>query len=396
MNSRVCVISAVRTAIGNLAGSLSSLSASELGAVVIREAVSRAGLSADQVDEVIMGMVLEAGAGQHPARQASLKAGLPVETPVFSVNKVCGSSLKAVALAAQAIRAGDARVVVAGGMESMSQAPYLLDPKARSGLRLGHGKIVDSMVHDGLWDATNDCHMGDLADRMATYHGIGRDMQDEYACESHRRAIAAQEAGLLREEIVPVSVRVKKEDVLIDQDERPRADASLEGMAKLKPAFSPSGTVTAANASGISDGAAALVLADEETAGKLGLQPMAYVVSYASAGLNPAEMGLGPASAIPMVLNKAGIDKGQVDLFEINEAFASQILAVLQKLQIDQQRVNVNGGAIAFGHPVGASGARIAVTLLHEMNRRGSQCGVASLCIGGGQGIAVVFAGRGY
>ena len=385
----VVIVSAVRTAVGKFGGGLAGQSAVSLGAIVIREALARAQVDPAQVDEVIMGQVLAAGCGQNPARQASLGAGLPEHVPAMTINKVCGSGLKAVALAAQAIAAGDAEVVVAGGQENMSQAPHVL-PGSRDGWRMGDVQAVDSMIRDGLWDAFNQYHMGMTAENVARRHGITREQQDRFAVASQNKAEAAQKAGRFRDEIVPVRIPQRKGDpVVFEQDEFVRHGATLAGMSGLKPAFAKDGSVTAANASGINDGAAAVLVMSEARAAALGLEPLARIRAYASAGLDPAYMGLGPVPASRRCLERAGWTTGDLDLLEINEAFAAQACAVNQEMGWDPDRINVNGGAIAIGHPIGASGCRILVTLLHELRRRDAHRGLASLCIGGGMGIAL-------
>jgi acetyl-CoA C-acetyltransferase len=390
MDREVVIVSAVRTAIGNFMGTLSSLSATELGSVVIEAALERAGVDKAAVEEVYMGNVLQAGLGQNPARQATIKAGLSETVPATTINKVCGSGLKAVMLAAQAIRAGDADILVAGGMESMSNAPYLL-PGARSGFRMGDQKVIDSMIRDGLWCAFCDIHMGITAENIAERYGLTREEQDEFAARSQQRAEAALKAGKFKDEIVPVKVPQRKGDPLVfDTDEFPRAGTTKETLAKLRPAFKKDGTVTAGNASGINDGAAALVVMSAEKANELGLKPIARVVSYGSAGVDPSVMGLGPIDATRKALAKAGLAVEDMDLVEANEAFAAQALAVGRDLEFNPERLNVNGGAIALGHPIGASGARVLVTLLHELQKREGRYGLATLCIGGGQGVAMV------
>jgi acetyl-CoA C-acetyltransferase len=385
----VVIVSAVRTAVGKFGGGLAGQSAVNLGAIVIREALARAQVDPVRVDEVIMGQVLAAGCGQNPARQASLGAGVPEHVPAMTINKVCGSGLKAVALAAQAIAAGDAEVIVAGGQESMSQAPHVL-PGSRDGWRMGDVQAVDSMIRDGLWDAFNQYHMGMTAENVARRHGITREHQDRFAVASQNKAEAAQKAGRFRDEIVPVRIPQRKGDpVVFEQDEFVRHGATLASMSGLKPAFAKDGSVTAANASGINDGAAAVLVMSEARAAALGLEPLARIRAYASAGLDPAYMGLGPVPASRRCLERAGWTAGDLDLLEINEAFAAQACAVNQEMGWDPDRINVNGGAIAIGHPIGASGCRILVTLLHELRRRGAQRGLASLCIGGGMGIAL-------
>lgn len=385
----VVIVSAVRTAIGSFSGALTPFSATELGSLVITEALKRAGLEGAAVDEVILGNVLQAGLGQNPARQAWLKAGQPVEVPALTINKVCGSGLKAVNMAAQAIMAGDADIIVAGGMESMTNAPYVLD-KARQGYRMGHGKLVDTMIQDGLWCAFNDYHMGITAENVATQYGITREAQDQLAYESQVKAIKAIESGAFKQEILPVTVKGKKGDFIFDTDEHPKAGTTVEKLGTLKPAFKKDGSVTAGNASGINDGAAALVVMSAEKARKLGVKPMARIRSYASAGVDPSIMGVGPVPATQKALAKAGLTVKDLDLIEANEAFAAQFLAVGKQLEFAPEKVNVHGGAIALGHPIGASGARILITLLHAMQLRQASIGLATLCIGGGQGVATI------
>ena len=388
--SKAVVVSGARTAIGSFGGALADVPATELGRVVIESALERAGIDRSDIEEVIMGNVLQAGVGMNPARQSAIAAGIPDSVPSFTVNKVCGSGLKAVALAAQAICAGDADLIVAGGMESMSRAPYLLK-KARWGYRLGGDEIVDSMLSEGLTCAMASCHMGVTAENVAAASAITREAQDEFAAESQLRAHAAIAAGRFDEEIVPVMIAQKRGDPgAFKVDEYPRAGTTAETLARLKSAFQKEGTVTAGNASGINDGAAAVVVASEERARLMELAPMAKVVCYASAGVDPRLMGMGPVPAIERALEKAALESKDIDLFELNEAFAAQSLAVVAKLGIDASRVNVNGGAIALGHPIGASGARVLVTLLYEMRRRDVRRGLAALCIGGGQGIAMI------
>jgi len=385
----VVIVTAVRTAVGKFGGGLAGQSAVNLGAIVIRESLARAQVDPARVDEVIMGQVLAAGCGQNPARQASLGAGLPEHVPAMTINKVCGSGLKAVVLAAQAIAAGDAEVIVAGGQENMSQAPHVL-PGSRDGWRMGDVQAVDSMIRDGLWDAFNQYHMGMTAENVARRHGITREQQDRFAVASQNKAEAAQKAGRFRDEIVPVEIPQRKGDpVVFEQDEFVRHGATLQGLSGLKPAFAKDGSVTAANASGINDGAAVVLVMAEARASALGLEPLARIRAYASAGLDPAYMGLGPVPASRRCLERAGWSAGDLDLLEINEAFAAQACAVNQEMGWDPDRINVNGGAIAIGHPIGASGCRILVTLLHELRRRDAQRGLASLCIGGGMGIAL-------
>ena len=389
--SKAIIVDGCRTAIGSFGGALKDIPATELGSIVIRGALERAGLDPGEVDEVIMGNVLQASLGMNPARQSAIAAGIPDSVPSFTVNKVCGSGLKSVALAAQSIAAGDGDLIVAGGMESMSRAPYLLT-NARWGYRLGNGKVVDSMLNEGLTCAMAGCHMGVTAENIAAKSGITRNQQDEFAAESQRRAAAAISSGRFADEIVPVLIPQKKGEALPFQtDEHPRPDSTAEKLARLNPAFqAEGGTVTAANASGLNDGAAALVIASPERARLMELAPLAQIVSYASAGVDPRYMGLGPIPAVERALEKAGLNAADIDLFELNEAFAAQSLAVIGELGLDPARVNVNGGAIALGHPIGASGARVLVTLLYEMRRRDLRRGLAALCIGGGQGIAMI------
>ena len=386
----VVIVSAVRTAVGSFHGSLSAFPAVELGAIVVKEAVARAGIRADQVDEVILGNVLQAGLGQNPARQAAVKAGIPVETPAYTVNKVCGSGLKSVNLAAQAIMTGDAEVVVAGGMESMTNAPYLLDSKARWGLRMGNSQITDSMIQDGLWCAFYDYHMGITAENVAAAYGISREEQDRLALESQQKALQAIHNGAFTEEIVPIVVKTKEGENIFAADEYPKAGTTLAALNGLKPAFKKDGTVTAGNASGINDGAAALVLMAADKAKAEGLTPLARIRSFASAGVDPNVMGTGPVPATRKALVKAGLAVADLDLVEANEAFAAQFLAVGKELGFAKEKVNIHGGAIAIGHPIGASGARILVTLLHGMKKNNAGIGLATLCIGGGQGIATI------
>ncbi|EMR07460.1 Acetyl-CoA acetyltransferase [Bhargavaea cecembensis DSE10] len=390
MTKEVVIASAVRTAIGTFLGSLKDIPATELGGTAIREALSRAGVAGEQVDEVIMGNVLQAGLGQNPARQASIKAGLPETVPSLTINKVCGSGLKAVHLAAQAIKAGDADIIVAGGMENMSQAPHLLKG-ARDGFKMGDQKLVDSMISDGLWCAFNDYHMGITAENLCDRYGISREEQDAFAARSQERAAAAIEAGRFKEEIVAVEIPQRKGDpIVFDTDEHVKAGSTAEKLAKLRPAFKKEGSVTAGNASGINDGAAAFVVMSKEKAEELGVEPLAVIAANGNAGVDPAVMGIGPVQAVRNALDKAGLELGDMDLVEANEAFAAQSIAVDRELEFDHDKLNVNGGAIALGHPIGASGARILVTLLHEMKRRDAKTGLATLCIGGGQGVATV------
>jgi acetyl-CoA C-acetyltransferase len=383
------ILSAVRVPTGKFLGSLKGFPAPALGAMVVREAVARAGIPPEQVDEVILGNVVSAGLGQAPARQAAIRGGLPPKVAALTINKVCGSGLKAVMLAAQAIANGDAEVVVAGGMESMSNCPYLLT-RVREGMRLGHGEAVDSMIWDGLWDAYEDYHMGCTGEIVAEKYGVTRQEQDEYALQSHRKAVAAIRAGKFRDEILPVPLPPKKgEPVLFAVDEGPREEASLEALAKLKPAFKEGGTVTAGNAPGVNDGAAALVVASAETARTLGRKPLARIVGQAVAGLEPALVMMAPVDAVRKLWKKTGWNASTVDLVELNEAFAVQAVAVCRELELDQAKVNVNGGAVALGHPIGASGAKILTTLLYALRDRGKSRGVATLCLGGGNGVAL-------
>lgn len=386
----VVIASAVRTAIGKFGGSLLPLSAPELGAIVIKEALKRANVPGEKVDEVIFGNVLQAGLGQNPARQASIQAGLPIEVPAFTVNKVCGSGLKCVELAAQSILAGDNDIVVAGGMESMSNAPFVTSGKARWGLRMGDSKLVDVMIKDGLWDAFNNYHMGITSENVAEKFGVTREDQDEVSARSQQRAIAAIKSGAFKDEIVPVTIKTKKGETVFDTDEFPREGTTTEILAKLRPAFKQGGTVTAGNASGLNDGAAALVIMSAEKAQELGIKPMAKILSYASAGVDPAIMGIGPIPASRKALSKAGLEVKDLDLIEANEAFAAQFVEVGRELNFDPDKVNVNGGAIALGHPIGASGARILVTLLYALKNRDKKLGLATLCIGGGMGTSAV------
>ncbi|TKV32011.1 acetyl-CoA C-acetyltransferase [Citrobacter sp. TBCS-11] len=384
------IVSAARTAIGSFNGALATTGAVELGSIVIRAALERAHLDPQHVDEVIMGNVLQSGLGQNPARQALLKSGLSDTVCGFTVNKVCGSGLKSVALAALAIKAGQAQAIVAGGMENMSLAPYLLDAKARWGYRLGDGQLSDVILRDGLICAEHGYHMGITAENVAKEYGISREMQDELALQSQRKAVAAIESGAFEAEIVPVSVSSRKKTIIVERDEFPKADSTAEGLAALRPAFDKAGTVTAGNASGINDGAAALVIMEESAALEAGLKPLARIKAWASGGVAPAMMGMGPVPATLKALQLSGLQLSDIDLIEANEAFAAQFLAVGKTLGFDPQKVNVNGGAIALGHPIGASGARILVTLLHALQARDQTLGLATLCIGGGQGIAMI------
>jgi acetyl-CoA C-acetyltransferase len=383
------IISAARTAIGKFQGALKPFTAPQLGAIAVRAAIERAGLDAAQIDEVIMGCVLQAGLGQNPARQAALGAGIPNKVAALTINKVCGSGLKAVMLAAQSVALGDNEIIVAGGMESMSNAPYLL-PKARDGYRMGDGEIVDALVHDGLWCAFDGWHMGETGEIVAEKYGITRQQQDEYAVNSQRRAVAAIKAGKFKDEITPVEIVQRKgPSVIFDTDEGPREDSSFDGLAKLKPAFRLDGTVTAGNASTINDGGAAVVVTSLETANRLGRAPLVRIVAQAAAGVEPKLVMMAPVEAVKKVAAKAGWNLTEVDLFELNEAFSSQSVALIKELELDPQRVNVNGGAVALGHPIGASGARVLVTLIHELIKREARRGLASLCLGGGNAVAL-------
>ncbi len=386
----VVIVAATRTAIGSFQGALADVPATDLGAVVIRRLLEQTGLDGAQVDEVILGHVLTAGAGQNTARQAAIKAGLPHAVSALTLNKVCGSGLKALHLGAQAIRCGDAEVIIAGGMENMSLAPYVL-PKARTGLRMGHGQLVDTMISDGLWDAFNDYHMGITAENLVDKYAISREEQDAFAAASQQKAIAAIEAGRFADEITPILIPQRKgEPLAFATDEQPRAGTTAETLGKLKPAFKKDGSVTAGNASSLNDGAAAVLLMSANKAKALGLPVLARIKAYANAGVDPAIMGIGPVSATRRSLEKAGWTLDQLDLIEANEAFAAQALSVGKELGWDAGKVNVNGGAIALGHPIGASGCRVLVTLLHEMLKRDAKKGLATLCIGGGQGVALL------
>ena len=385
----IVIVAAARTAVGKFGGSLSKTAAPELGATVVRSLLQRTGLSGEQIGEVILGQVLQAGAGQNPARQTVIKSGLPQGVPAMTINKVCGSGLKAVMLAAQAIRDGDSEIVIAGGQENMSMSPHVL-PGSRDGQRMGDWKMVDSMIVDGLWDVYNQYHMGITAENVAKQYGVTREMQDALALASQQKAAAAQDAGKFAAEIVPVSIPQRKGDpVIFDKDEFINRKTSLDVLGSLRPAFDKTGSVTAGNASGINDGAAAVMVMSAKQAEALGLQPLARIASYASAGLDPAYMGMGPVPAARKALARAGWSPADLDLLEINEAFAAQACAVHQEMGWDTSKVNVNGGAIAIGHPIGASGCRILVTLLHEMQRRDAKKGIAALCIGGGMGVAL-------
>lgn len=389
MSREVVIVSACRTPVGTFNGALKDMPVAEIGSIAMAEAVKRAGIKPEQVEEVVFGCVIQAAQGQNVARQSMIKAGMPVETTAFTINKVCGSGLRAVSLAAQIIKAGDADVVLAGGMENMSGAPYAL-AKARYGYRMGNDKIIDCMVNDGLWESFNNYHMGITAENINEQWGQTREQQDEFGLRSQQRAAAAIASGRFKDEIVPVVIKGKKADIVFDTDEHPKA-TSAEKMASLKPAFKKDGSVTAANASGINDGAAALIVMSKEKADELGLKPMARIVSYASGGVDPKVMGIGPVPASKKALAKAGLTVADLDLIEANEAFAAQSLAVGKDMGWgDMEKVNVNGGAIAIGHPVGASGARILVTLLYEMQKRQSKLGLATLCIGGGMGTTVI------
>jgi acetyl-CoA C-acetyltransferase len=384
------ILSAVRTAIGKFQGALSEITAPDLGAIVVREATKRANLDAKQVDECIMGCVVAAGLGQNPARQAALKGGLPPEVGAMTINKVCGSGLKAVALAAQAVQTGNSDIVVAGGMESMSNAPYLL-PQARKGYRLGNAQIIDSMVHDGLWDAFNNYHMGMTAENVAEKYGIKREEQDEFAYNSHRKALAAWQECRFSSQVVPVEVPGKKkgETITFAKDESPREDTSVESLRGLKPVFKKDGTVTAGNAPGMNDGAAALVVTSARRAQELGAKPMVRIVAQATSGVEPQWVMMAPVSGVRKLWQKTGWKADDVDLYELNEAFSVQALAVVRELGLDPARVNVNGGAVALGHPIGASGARVLTTLIYELIRRNARRGIAALCLGGGNSVAM-------
>jgi acetyl-CoA C-acetyltransferase len=384
----VVIVAAGRTAVGKFGGSLAKVSAADLGAHVIKQLLARSGIEPAQVSEVIMGQVLTAAAGQNPARQAVIKAGLPDTVPGWTINMVCGSGLRATHLATQAIRCGDARIVIAGGQESMSMAPHAM-PGSRDGFRMGDAKMVDTMIMDGLWDAFNQYHMGVTAENVARKYDISRGEQDEFALQSQLKAEAAQKAGKFKDEIIPFEMVTKKGTTVFDTDEYPKHGSTLEALSSLRPAFNKEGTVTAGNASGINDGAAAVIMMAASQAQEMGLKPIARVKAYASAGLDPSIMGMGPVSATRLCLQKAGWGVDDIDLMEVNEAFAAQAIAVNKEMGWDTSKINVNGGAIAIGHPIGASGARILVTLLHEMVRRDAKRGLASLCIGGGMGVAL-------
>jgi len=388
--TEVVIVSAARTAIGNFNGSLKNISALELGATVIKGALEKVGLKADQVDEVIFGNVLQAGLGQNPARQAAIKAGLPETVSAMTINKVCGSGLKAVHLAMQAISSGDAEVIIAGGMENMSQAPYLIN-NAREGFKMGDQKLVDSMIVDGLWCAFNDYHMGITAENLCDKYEITRKEQDEFSAWSQQKAVQAIEAGKFKDEIIPISIPQRKgEPIVFDTDEYPKKGTTAEKLSALRPAFKKNGSVTAGNASGINDGAAVLIVMSRKKADELGIKPLVTVKANASAGVDPSIMGIGPVYAVKKALAKANMSLEDIELIEANEAFAAQSLAVDRELNFNKDILNVNGGAIALGHPIGASGARILVTLIHEMQRRKAKTGLATLCIGGGQGVATI------
>jgi acetyl-CoA C-acetyltransferase len=390
MGEKVVIVSAVRTAIGNFNGTLKDLSAVELGAKVIKEAICRAGIQENQVDEVIMGNVLQAGLGQNPARQSALKAGLPNSVSAMTINKVCGSGLKSVHLATQAILAGDAEIIVAGGMENMSQSPYLLQG-AREGYRMGDKKVVDSMISDGLWCAFNDYHMGITAENLATQYDVSREIQDEFAVRSQQKAEEAINNGKFEDEIVAIEIPQRKKDpIIFKEDEYPKFGSSIEKISTLRPAFDKNGTVTAANASGINDGAAAVVMMSESKARELGIVPLVKINANSSAGVDPSIMGIGAAYAAKKAIEKSTIELSDIGLIEANEAFAAQSISVMKECGFDENIVNVNGGAIALGHPIGASGTRILVSLIHEMKRRETHYGLATLCIGGGQGVATI------
>src|SRR5580692_1965523 len=387
----VVIISGCRTPVGKFQGSLSDLSATQLGAIVVREAVKRANLDPKQVDECIMGNVISAGLGQNPARQAAIFGGLAPEVGAMTINKVCGSGLKAVALAAQAVQTGNSSIVVAGGMESMTNAPYLL-PQARKGYRLGNAQIVDSMVHDGLWDIYNNYHMGITGENVAEKYGITREEQDEFAVSSHRKAVAAIKECRFKSQIVPVELSPRKKGeapVIFDKDESPREDTTIEVLRSLKPAFKKDGTVTAGNAPGVNDGAAAVVVTSATRAKELGAKPMARIVAQATSGIDPAWVMMAPVDAVRKIWEKTGWKNEDVDLYELNEAFAVQALGVMRELALNPEKVNVNGGAVAIGHPIGASGARVLVTLIYEMARRDVKRGIAALCLGGGNAVAM-------
>jgi acetyl-CoA C-acetyltransferase len=385
--TEVVIASAARTPVGSFNGTLSALPAHELGAIAIAEALSRAKVDPKDVSEVILGQILSAGAGQNPARQAAIGAGIPVESTAYGINQLCGSGLRTVALGSQAIKAGDSTIVVAGGQESMSQSPHVMH--MRNGTKMGNAELIDTMIRDGLWDAFNGYHMGTTAENVAQQFQLTREQQDAFAAASQNKAEAAMNAGRFKDEIVPVTIKTRKGETVVDTDEYPKAGVTAEGLGGLRPAFSKDGTVTAGNASGINDGAAAVVLMSAEEAEKRGIEPLARIVSWATAGVDPSIMGTGPIPASRQALEKAGWSVDDLDLIEANEAFAAQACAVNRDLGWDTDKVNVNGGAIALGHPIGASGARVLVTLLHEMQKRDAKKGLATLCIGGGMGIAM-------
>jgi len=384
----VVIVSAGRTGVGKFGGGLAKTAASDLGAHVIKNLLARSGIPADQISEVILGQVLTAGCGQNPARQALIRGGIPDMVPAFTINKVCGSGLKATHLATQAIRCGDAQIIIAGGQENMSASPHVLN-NSRDGFRMGDAKLVDTMIHDGLWDVYNQYHMGTTAENIAKKFGISRQEQDEFALESQNKAEAAQKDGKFKDEIIPFEIQSKKGNTVFDSDEYIKHGTTLESLSALRPAFSKDGTVTAGNASGINDGAAAVIMMSAQKAKELGLKPLARIKAYSSAGVDPSVMGMGPVPAAQLCLKKAGWKHQDLDLMEINEAFAAQAIAVNREMGWDTKKINVNGGAIAIGHPIGASGCRILVTLLHEMIRRDAHKGLASLCIGGGMGVAL-------
>ena len=384
----VVIVSAGRTGVGKFGGALAKTAASDLGAHVIKNLLARSGIQADQISEVILGQVLTAGCGQNPARQALIRSGIPDMVPAFTINKVCGSGLKATHLATQAIRCGDAQIIIAGGQENMSASPHVLN-NSRDGFRMGDAKLIDTMIHDGLWDVYNQYHMGTTAENIAKKFGISRQEQDEFALESQNKAEAAQKAGKFKDEIIPFEIQSKKGNIVFDSDEYIKHGTTLESLTALRPAFSKDGTVTAGNASGINDGAAAVIMMTAQKAKELGLKPLAKIKAYSSAGVDPSIMGMGPVPATQLCLKKAGWKHQDVDLMEINEAFAAQAIAVNREMGWDTKKIHVNGGAIAIGHPIGASGCRILVTLLHEMIRRDVHKGLASLCIGGGMGVAL-------
>ena len=387
--AKTLIAGAVRTPVGRFLGGLKALSATDLGALVVRETLQRTGIPAGAVGEVVMGNVVQAGLGQNPARQAALKAGLPPTVAAMTINKVCGSGLKAVVLGSQAVALGDQDVVVAGGMESMSNAPYLLT-QAREGYRMGHGQMLDAMIHDGLWDAYENYHMGCTGENVAEKYDISRRMQDEYAAASHRKALAAQDAGKFKSEIVAVKIPQKKGDPLvIEADEGPRRDTSLEALSRLKPAFKPDGTVTAGNAPSVNDGASAMVVLSEAAARAHGVTPQAEIVAYTTSGVEPKWVMMAPQSAVEEILRKTGWKREEVDLYELNEAFSVQAVALIRELKLPADRVNVHGGAVALGHPIGASGARVLTTLIHALKDRGGKKGIAALCLGGGNAVAM-------